>query len=268
MKTTTKTTAMPPAERALAAWRTAQAHRDAATTAYREAFASAEKTRSPAQASPPDVRLALLGLDVEQLEAQDVEATERARAVWALDAEDVANGDQAAVACALEPLAADLEAGLAEIDKLRGAIAAEEDRIFARVHAARTGHAALASKRSAAGLPAPRRIPSADVGFVELVASLKATIAKGPIATSSNAEKVSRLRREETAERADIEKAHREEEATKARAKEHEEQQVRDREDRAKTDAAELAAARAKFSAKEAEEASLANAQKRRKASA
>ena len=252
-------------DRMIESWQAATALRDAADTTLREARAASEAARRPGCAPPPETRVELLVLAAESLTSVDVEASARARLTWSLDAHALATGDPLAAACAIEPLAKDLDAGIAEIARLRQAIAEEERRMFARIESARSAHTAIGVKRTLAGLPEPRRIPSSDGGFQELVDRLKSTIAKGPIAPSS-AEKISRLRREELAERAALEMAARasataalEREADAARA-------AADERARVKLHAEENARGRARVAAERAAEMDLAGAHRARTA--
>lgn len=264
----TKAPTPTPTDRESTSWKAATARRDLANTALGAARAASEAARRPGYPPPPETRVELLVLEAESLTSVDVEASARARLTWTLDAQDLATGDPSAVACGLEPLAKDLDACIAEIVRLREAIAEEDRLIFSRVEGARAAHAALAVKRTTAGLPEPRRIPNPDGGFFELVANLKATIAKGPIAASSNVEKISRIRREEISERAAHEREIREREAARQREKDHQERDERERDERAKKDADELAASRAEHADARAAEMDLANAQRQRQRTA
>lgn len=245
-------------------WNAARAARDAATTAHQDAHRAAERARSSWQGVEPETRLRVIALNVAALEAEDDEAAARARAVVALGARDVASGDPDALACSLEILAADLEAGLAEAERLRSEAAAAERGALGRLEAARAAHAALAIRRSAANLPEPARVPVSDTSFGEILSRLKVRIEEGATVAPKNGKRIRDLKNEETGIRVHLEKQHRDKEAAKAHDKAAAEDRERERVRREKANAAETAALRAKYAAEAKARVDMANAHKAR----
>lgn len=244
-------------------WHASRAARAAASTAYTEAARAAERARSPGHGVDAETRLRVIALNVAALEAEDDEAAARARAVVALAARDVASGDPDALACDLARLHAETVAGIAEIERRRAELADFERGLAARVDAARAAHGALATRRAAANLPEPARVPVAS-GFGELVALLETRIGSTP--APKHGEKIRALKREETELRASLEREHRDREAARARDKADAEQEARDHKARADRNAAENAALTAKYAAEAKAREDLANAHKARTA--
>ncbi len=244
-------------------WHASRAARAAASTAYQEAARAAERARSPGHGVDAETRLRVIALNVAALEAEDDEAAARARAVAALAAREVASGDPDALACDLARLHAETVAGIAELERRREELADFELELVARVDAARTAHAALATRRAVANLPEPLRVPTAP-GFEELVALLETRIEEGATAAPKNGKRIRDLKSEETDIRGHLEKQHREKEAEKARAKADAEDRERERVRREKKNAAENEALRAKHAADAKAREDMANAHRAR----
>lgn len=250
-------------DHAIETWRTALAARDATRKAHADAHRDAEAKRRPGYNLDAETRLGVIALHVAALEADDDEAAARAVAVAALAARDVASGDPDALACDAAGLHAEIVEGIAEIERRRAALADFERGLAARVDAARAAHGALATRRAAANLPEPARVPVAS-GFGELVALLETRIGSTP--APKHGEKIRALKREETELRASLEREHREKEAAKIRAKADAEQEARDHKARADRNAAENAALTAKYAAEAKAREDLANAHRARTA--
>lgn len=153
MSTNTKTT---PARRAY----------DNALSAFHaatEALAAVQGSPPPAGATEAD----RTGRRIEELEARAALATCEAAVAEAsaplaaeLLALEVASGDEHAKSCAPGPLAADIEATLAEADRLDAAAVEARRQAGARLASARSAHDRLTAARRAAGLPLPAPLPS------------------------------------------------------------------------------------------------------------
>ena len=260
-----KTSKPPNPDATIEIWNAARAARDAASTAHKEAARAAERTRSPGHGVDAETRLRVIALNVAALEAEDDEAAARARAVVALAARDVATGDPDAIACDLVTLHAETIAGIAEIERRRAELADFERELGARVDAARTAHAALAVRRSAANLPEPARVPVGQ-GLGEIADVLKTRIEEGATVAPKNGKRIRDLKNEETDLRVALEKQHREREAERARDKAAAEDRERERIASEKRHAEENAALRAKHAGDAKAREDMANAQRQRTA--
>lgn len=250
---------------AIAAWRTAEAANVAATKRMQEARAAAERSRPAGGHTPSTTRLELIEAELAHLEAENGANVTRAAATRAVDALDVAEGDELARACDIGSLHGDLVRGQAEIDRLASDLQDARTRWFARIEQARESHSALLSRRSADGLPPPAPVPSFDAlaGPAAYIDALATRAAEGPPVKSRDGQ-IRRLRAEDTELRASIERAYRAEQERKREQAAADAWRASEREAEAKRRSDEHAAFVAAGQAEIAERDELAAAQRAR----
>lgn len=97
--------------------------------------------------------------EVAELEASDREWHASRAAAEALEAAEVADGDELTTVCGLESLCDDLDTLEAEKERLQREVQKVIAAIPARVQLAKDTYPRLVARRSAAGLPAPLPLP-------------------------------------------------------------------------------------------------------------
>ena len=215
MEKNTKTTGRPvdelraAADRAIEAWRAAEANAILARDRFAEVRSAKERAKKPGHGAPTELHIAELDGEARKLEAEDAASIARLAATEALDAADAARGE---VACDFGMLHAEVAAIVAEEDGLRAALADAAQRRVARVRTAIAAWVDLVQRREAGGLPPPRSFPADNLPLVDWVDALVAP----PNPPKLHHEKIAMLRHEETRLRADLERTHLEREKEEA----------------------------------------------------
>jgi hypothetical protein len=256
------------------AWRAATAASEAAHTACSEVHSAAEKGRASYGPRSPEVSLKVIVAEVSRLELEDVARTTLVKASVSLDAAEVAEGDELALACDPAHLHTDLAALHADTTRLRAELAAAEKRWTSRILRAQDSTSALAARRSKQGLPPPVSLPrntdamGRDLGPESFLSRLAARATEDMTPTRSNAAQIQGFRMRETETRAAIERAHREAEERAAARAEHERQKEAERKAEQERSSRQHKELQDKYDAKQREIAELANAQRAREAAA
>ncbi len=209
------------------------------------------------------------GAEIAHLEAKDAAAIAIAHASAAVDALEVAEGDELAMARDAGCLLADLTALVAEEDRLAAELVRARSERAARVARAEEAQAALAARRNTHGLPPPASIPRApssmsDGGPKALIAVLEARTLTGLPEVKKHADRIRTLRKEETDLLAHIEREHTEREKEKARIADYARRAEESRVAEQKRCQEETARGQAKYAAEQAKQQALADAARAR----
>lgn len=204
--TKTKTLSAPVAslESTLASYRDTTAAALAAKSDLAAARVAEEALREPTRALSTASRLRLIDMEATALRRDQAARVETARAAWALDTAQAAQGDTLASSCAPEALRVDVAASIERIEAARRALVAEETALQARVASARVAHAELTARRIAANEPQPRTLP-VDSDAYTFVARLDEILAAGPVVTKNHGPQIAKLEREAVDIRASLE---------------------------------------------------------------
>lgn len=190
----------------LASYRDTTAAALAAKSDLAAARVAEEALREPTRALSTESRLRLIDLEATALRREQAARVETARAAWALDTAQAAQGDTLAVACAPEVLRSDVQTCIGRIEAARAELVAAETALQSRVASARVAHAELTARRIAANEPQPRTLPP-DSDAYTFAARLGEILDAGPVVAKNHAPQIAKLERQAVDIRADLELA-------------------------------------------------------------
>lgn len=163
-----------------------------------------EALREPTRPFTTASRLRLIDLEATALRRDQAARHETARAAWALDTAQAAQGDALASSCAPEALRDDVQACIGRIEAARAELVAAETALQSRVASARVAHAELTARRIAANEPQPRTLPP-DSDAYTFAAKLSEILSAGPVVTKNHGPQIAKLEREAVDIRANLE---------------------------------------------------------------
>ncbi|MBK8997678.1 MAG: hypothetical protein IPM35_18270 [Myxococcales bacterium] len=232
---------------------------DAADEKKREA----ERKRSPGYSIDELVRVEHDEAKAEYLRALDAEELAGLAAEPIVHADELAQGDELAIAVDPKRVSADVAEALAEERQHKAEAVAARQRALQRLDGRKVALAALTERRLAAGLPPPPRGPSAssdsfgNQSLENRCAALELLAKNGP-EPRSHADQIRKLEGEARSIRAAFRRAELEREERKAEQARIEREHEAERKRNADRQAKEWAESRARVAAAQAEERKLA----------